>query len=97
MFSDITFIYQCYCAVDPLCWAAPPTRRELLIGPTSSTSDPASINQPEMSDRVDLDQPEASEPPARYPKMRTLKELSSSIPLGEQSGGHFIDIDHVPL
>ncbi|TKW22829.1 hypothetical protein SEVIR_4G253400v4 [Setaria viridis] len=63
--------------VDPLCWAAPPTRRELLTGPSSSTSDPASINQPEMSDRVDLHQPEASEPPSRYRNMRALKQLSS--------------------
>nr|CAB3461648.1 unnamed protein product [Digitaria exilis] len=89
--------------VDPLCWAVPPTCTELLTGPDSSTSDPASVNQPEMSDR----QPEASKPPARNQKMRTLEQVSSrkcqmtspaaSTPFGEQSGGHFIDIDHVPL
>ncbi|CAN6173485.1 unnamed protein product [Urochloa humidicola] len=92
--------------VDPLSWAAPPTHRELLTGPGSSTSDPADINQPEMSDHVGLHQPEVSESPAQHRKMRTLKQVSrkcqmtlpaASSPFGEQSGGHFIDIDHVPL
>ncbi|OEL15480.1 hypothetical protein BAE44_0023498 [Dichanthelium oligosanthes] len=94
--------------VDPLCWAAPPTRRELLTGP-GSTSDPADINQPEMSNHVDLHQPEVSGPPAQYSKnkKRTVKQVSSrkcqrtlpaaSCPFKEQSGGHSIDIDHVAL
>ncbi|CAL4966542.1 unnamed protein product [Urochloa decumbens] len=77
--------------VDPLSWAAPPTHRELLTGPGSSTSGPADINQPEMSDHVN--QPEVSEPPDQYRKMRTLKQVSrkcqrtlpaASSPFGEQ-------------
>jgi len=93
--------------VDPLCWAAPPIRRELLAGPGSSTSYPAYINQPEIADHVDLHQSEVSEPPPQYRKKRMGKQVSSrkcqsnlpatSCPFEEQSGGHFIDIDHVPL
>ncbi|PAN22509.1 hypothetical protein PAHAL_4G023900 [Panicum hallii] len=93
--------------VDPLCWAAPPIRRELLAGPGSSTSYPAYSNQPEMPDPVDLHQPEVSEPPPQYHKKRNRKQVSSrkcqsnlpatSCPFEEQSGGYFIDIDHVAL
>ena len=107
MFSDVTVYIAVSCAVDPLCWAAPPIRRELLAGPGSPTSYPAYINQPEIADHVDLHQSEVSEPPPQSRKKRIGKQVSSrkcqsnlpatSWPFEEQSGGHFIDIDHVPL
>lgn len=63
--------------VNPLCWAAPPTRRELLGGLVASNSNPADLDQPEVSNPVDLDQPDVSEPPAPRTEKRTMKRLSS--------------------
>ena len=90
MFSDVTVYIAVSCAVDPLCWAAPPIRRELLAGPGSSTSYPAYINQPEIADHVDLHQSEVSEPPPQYRKKRmgeasVLKEMPKQFASNELS------------
>ncbi|KAL6873875.1 hypothetical protein ACP4OV_013957 [Aristida adscensionis] len=90
--------------VDPLCWAAPPNRRELLGGPGPSALDPVETYQPEVTDHVDLQQPDMTESPARRRK-KTVKRVSSekcqrtppaaTCSFEEQPGGHLTDIEHV--
>ncbi|GJM97519.1 hypothetical protein PR202_ga14451 [Eleusine coracana subsp. coracana] len=65
-------------AVDPLCWAAPPTRRELLGERGASSLNHVDLYQPDVPGHAHLHQPEAFESPAqRLPKKRTLKQVLS--------------------
>ncbi|WVZ78647.1 hypothetical protein U9M48_026327 [Paspalum notatum var. saurae] len=88
--------------VDPLCLAAPPTRRALLSESSASAWGPAEL--PEMSGRVDLDQLQVSEPPVQPLKKPTMKQVTSrkcqrtpravSCSFEEQSGGHSNENEH---
>uniref|UniRef100_A0A0E0HUZ5 MBD domain-containing protein n=2 Tax=Oryza nivara TaxID=4536 RepID=A0A0E0HUZ5_ORYNI len=92
--------------VDPLCWAAPPTRRELLGELGASTSRSVDVSQSEVSYPVDLHQPEESAPLPPRTKKKTMKRgrVSAtgpqSTPPGsskDQSGGCVSDVEFVSL
>ncbi|KAF0932646.1 hypothetical protein E2562_011950, partial [Oryza meyeriana var. granulata] len=90
--------------VDPLCRAAPPTRRELLGELGTATSRSVDVNQSEVSDTVDLHQPKESEPLALRTKKKTTKQgrmpprerqLTPPGSSKDQSGGYLHDVEYV--